>query len=113
VDIEEVTALDDRLLVAAEILGPSELSSFRTLSAARQAETLIRIWTAKEACLKALGTGLAIHPQRLVCRLTNGDRVAYDLDGRPLDVTYAWNMSGPEYAASIVALEGRIQAAAH
>ena len=103
VDIEEVVSHKDVRLVAAEILGPSELSSFREVPPDQQAEALIRIWTAKEACLKALGTGLAIHPKRLACRLTSGAGVAFELDGRPLTVPYGWNMTGPAYSASIVA----------
>lgn len=104
VDIEEVTAHHDWTLVAAEILAPSEQAAWRELSPDRQPDFLIRSWTNKEACLKAMGTGLAVDPRRLACRTTAVHETTFELDGSPLDTLYAWNIANPAYSASIVAL---------
>ncbi|MEI6148076.1 MAG: 4'-phosphopantetheinyl transferase superfamily protein [bacterium] len=105
VDIEEVTHHHDWPLVAAEILAPLELSALHQRPPDLQPEFLIRTWTTKEACLKGMGAGLSIHPQRLVCRMTTGNGIAFDLDGQPLETRYAWNTIGPDFSASIVALK--------
>lgn len=51
--------------LAERILTPREQRSLEALTGPDLTFALLRIWTAKEAYLKALGTGLAIEPRRV------------------------------------------------
>lgn len=58
VDIEEVRPRRRLDALAARVLAPEEYTRFRAASAEHRLRVFLRDWTAKEAVLKALGTGI-------------------------------------------------------
>jgi 4'-phosphopantetheinyl transferase len=79
--------------LAEEILSPRELEGWRVLPDTERQAWLTRVWTRKEAALKALGCGLRISPRTLDvadrvklwdCRVSNRAWHGVDwLDGTP------------------------------
>lgn len=66
VDVERIRSFDDRF--PGDFLSPEEQRAISTLPAADQSRAVTRHWSLKEACLKALGTGLREHPHTLTVR---------------------------------------------
>lgn len=60
VDIEGPRGWNDIDALAQMNLTPAELADYRQLAPARREAAFLNVWTRKEACLKAVGTGLAI-----------------------------------------------------
>lgn len=60
VDIEQVRPVADLKELAGAVLSARELASFTTLNPEERSERFFRIWTCKEAAVKANGAGLAI-----------------------------------------------------
>jgi len=71
IDIEAIAAVG-RASVAEALLHPSEHDALDGLSEASTAEHLTRLWTVKEAVLKATGWGLHIDPELLAVDLDDG-----------------------------------------
>lgn len=65
VDVEQVRSLHDLASIAALACGPAELGWLQALPRDARSGALIELWTAKEACLKAAGCGLATEPSRV------------------------------------------------
>jgi 4'-phosphopantetheinyl transferase len=59
VDLERRRALDDLAAVARTALSPAELGRWAALPARERLAALYRVWTRKEAYLKATGDGIA------------------------------------------------------
>lgn len=62
VDLECWHPISDWATLAAQNYTPRENEALQTLPADEQALGFLRCWTRKEACLKALGSGLLIEP---------------------------------------------------
>lgn len=62
VDIEAPRAMDDLLALAEHHFSPREFEALRGVPQNRQPQSFLRCWTRKEACLKALGSGLSVEP---------------------------------------------------
>lgn len=60
VDVEVLRPVDDRLALAAANFARDEFGALRSLPAAEQSAAFLRIWTRKEAFIKAVGDGLSI-----------------------------------------------------
>ncbi len=60
VDIEQVRPRRNLTRLAARALGPDELASWHAAPEAEQLVRFLRVWTAKEAYLKAVGTGITL-----------------------------------------------------
>ncbi|MBV1893979.1 MAG: 4'-phosphopantetheinyl transferase superfamily protein [Ilumatobacteraceae bacterium] len=60
VDVERVGRLDDLHSVSKTVFADSERSDFLALSEADQTERFYRLWTLKEAFIKAKGMGLSL-----------------------------------------------------
>ncbi|HVT33594.1 MAG TPA: 4'-phosphopantetheinyl transferase superfamily protein [Rhodanobacteraceae bacterium] len=71
VDIEHIDRKTDVDGLARRFFAASEAEALRGLPEAQRLEAFVRLWTCKEAVLKALGEGLAF----------GLDRVAFALDG--------------------------------
>ncbi|HKX39512.1 MAG TPA: 4'-phosphopantetheinyl transferase superfamily protein [Burkholderiaceae bacterium] len=63
VDVEVPRALDDAFELAARNFTPHECAELAEAAPDARARTFLRCWTRKEACLKALGSGLSIAPE--------------------------------------------------
>ncbi len=64
IDAEDIRRPVDAAEIAARWYTPSEQRLLAQLPAERRAEMFFRIWTLKEAIVKATGHGLRIEPQR-------------------------------------------------
>ncbi len=62
VDVEATLAHDDLAGVAANVFTADELDAFTGLYGHERIELFYSLWTRKEACLKAWGTGLGVPP---------------------------------------------------
>lgn len=62
VDIEVPRPMDDLDALAERNFSPPEFAAFRAVEPAQQLQRFLQCWTRKEACLKALGSGLSIEP---------------------------------------------------
>ena len=60
IDIERVRHLPDAMSIARRQFSPAEFEWLAAADTSRQAEVFFRIWTRKEAVLKAVGAGLSI-----------------------------------------------------
>lgn len=72
VDIEAWRTVGDALELAESVFGPQERSALAGLAGAERDLAFLRGWTRKEACLKALGTGLSLSPQTFEVGLVPG-----------------------------------------
>ena len=65
VDFELLHALDKVDALAQAHFSDPEFDAFRGLAPDSKDKVFLRVWTRKEACLKAVGTGLRIEPRGL------------------------------------------------
>ena len=65
VDFELLHAVDKVDSLAQAHFSDAEFDAFRGLAADAKDKVFLRVWTRKEACLKAVGTGLRIEPRGL------------------------------------------------
>lgn len=65
VDVEAVRPVDDLCATAAMVLTPGELAWVGDRPEPHRAAAFLRLWTCKEAVLKAMGCGLRIDPRAL------------------------------------------------
>lgn len=83
IDLEPMARTTDLLGCESSFCHPAEISNLADEKVARSRE-LLRIWTAKEALLKALGTGLSFPPEKLQIIFKNPEieiLTALPLDG--------------------------------
>lgn len=62
VDIEVPRDMNDLEALAQRNFSAAEFNALRTVDPAQRLQAFLRCWTRKEACLKALGSGLSIEP---------------------------------------------------
>lgn len=62
VDIELARDLSDLMALAERNFSAREFETLQAVEPAQQLTAFLRCWTRKEACLKALGSGLSIEP---------------------------------------------------
>ncbi|HVS38179.1 MAG TPA: 4'-phosphopantetheinyl transferase superfamily protein [Gemmataceae bacterium] len=65
VDVERVRPFSDEMGLADRFFTPTEAAALRALDAAGRLETFFRLWTRKEAYLKAHGLGLSYGLERV------------------------------------------------
>lgn len=73
VDVERIRSLPDRDALAAHCCSVDEQNWLAGRPANRRERDFLRLWTAKEAILKALGTGLATPPESVSVSLPAAD----------------------------------------
>lgn len=74
-DVEEISSGSVRSQAIADgCLSAEESLLLAQAPAAERPRTLLRFWTHKEACLKAIGCGLSIPPQNLTVTFTDRER---------------------------------------
>lgn len=80
VDIERLREVSDAHALAAANFAPPEQLELAGSEPAMVSQAFLRGWTRKEACLKAIGSGLTIHPSTFDCGL--GERAGItEIDG--------------------------------
>jgi 4'-phosphopantetheinyl transferase len=60
VDIERVRPMPDALNIARRFFAAREYEHLRSVPAGTRSEAFLRLWTAKEACIKLVGRGLSM-----------------------------------------------------
>ncbi len=109
VDVERVLSLPDLDGVADNCLSEYEKNWFFALPDAERIEAFYRIWTIKEAYLKAKGTGLSVSPTTVEIESQGDDFHFYSIDGNRENAN-GWKIisysPAPGFCAAIV-VEGR------
>jgi 4'-phosphopantetheinyl transferase len=87
VDIEVLREIDDLWSLAGNVFTAREQSELRETPSDRRDSAFLRGWTRKEACLKAVGCGLAIDPRTVDVGLTgNQAQIALNTDNGQFNV---------------------------
>jgi 4'-phosphopantetheinyl transferase len=81
VDIEVLHPIDDMKALARFVFTPTECMDLERVDPTRLDAAFLRIWTRKEACLKAIGSGLTIAPAGFEVGLDPADSVVTVNDG--------------------------------
>ncbi len=107
VDVERVRGLDDLDDLANQLLSPAEEIAWRRLPVSQQNRAFFNLWTRKEACLKAIGEGIAERLKEItVSLMPEGPAGELDPPGIP-DSTQAWTLThlqpAPDFAAALAA----------
>jgi 4'-phosphopantetheinyl transferase len=71
VDVEVLRVVDDCLDLARRNFTGSEYAELGSLTIEARHRAFLRCWTRKEACLKAIGSGLSIPPESFSAGLTS------------------------------------------
>jgi 4'-phosphopantetheinyl transferase len=83
VDIECERPLADLPALAQRCLTTAEADTLAACDPAARVAAFLRVWTRKEACLKAIGAGLALEPHHFTTGLEAAERaVQLNWDGR-------------------------------
>lgn len=64
VDVERLRAVPDAADLARQVFTPAERAAWSAGDPLGRTRDFLRLWTRKEACLKAIGSGLSIGPDR-------------------------------------------------
>jgi 4'-phosphopantetheinyl transferase len=108
VDVEHIREPRDFENLAAQFFAASEVAQLRSLPHEQRLEGFYRLWTRKEAVLKAVGTGLAFPLDKVVVTLDRNQAarvVAYDDD--PVAASQWWLLNlapVPQYIGALAAL---------
>ncbi len=69
IDVEALRPVDDIVDVARRVFTPPELEAWKSWPSAHATAAFLTLWTRKEACLKAIGSGFAVEPGRFTAGL--------------------------------------------
>lgn len=102
VDIEYLSQRHSYMRLAQHYFGADEYASLTAMPSAERAAGFVRLWTAKEAILKADGRGLAHGLDKVRFTIRDGSVQLQQLDGTGLDSAgwrFAhWRVSGTGFA---------------
>jgi len=108
VDLEVLRRIDDVWALAEPNLSPSELDELRRLPSDEVARGFLVGWTRKEACLKALGSGLSLAPKSLDVGLAPWPRrVSVELDSGPTELCVRDVGAGKDILAAVAKIARR------
>ncbi len=92
VDLETAERTPDHGRLAARVLSARERATFDALPADQRRAAFLRVWTRKEAYLKATGEGLSFGLDKISVTLAPGDPPRIDhVEGRP-DAPARWRL---------------------
>lgn len=86
VDVEQRHRLGDLDGMARLVMSRSEVAAFRQLPEFRRGAAFLRLWTRKEAALKAEGSGLLTDPREVAVGLDAAAQRSVDVNGSRLTV---------------------------
>lgn len=75
VDVEVLRVVDDLQSLAGRNFTPAECTQLANVTFVDRDQAFLRCWTRKEACLKAIGSGLSIAPETFEAGLQPDTRV--------------------------------------
>ena len=106
VDIEVLRPMPDALALARQNFNDSECDELLASPPPDQSLAFLRGWTRKEACLKAIGSGLSIAPKTFVAGLgSDTRRVCIPTSAGPASVRIHSFMHGPNIVGSLAIIE--------
>jgi len=104
VDIEMIAPIPETAELAARNFTASEQAQWEKTPECEQLSAFLRGWTRKEACLKALGSGLSIEPHVFEAGIESAARDTWiDVAGQRCPMT-VWSIDLPIAAQAAVAL---------
>ncbi len=80
IDVEVVRAMPEALAIARRMLGAPAAAALEGLDGPARDEAFLRLWTAQEACIKAVGLALAVATNALRIGLSSGGPVCTWVD---------------------------------
>lgn len=102
VDVEVERHIGDLDNLAAHSMAAEEVAELRALPEARRQRAFLELWTAKEACLKAVGSGLSVSSGSFVLRLGGGVQLTtLRFEGRGYRVEVQELAAGPGRVAAL------------
>ena len=105
VDVENMGRTTSHEELAKRFFAPSEYEYLRTLPPILQREAFFRIWTLKEAYIKADGKGLSIPLDSFHFRFSEGNPAQIALESNAESNPHSWSFfefqPGPDYRVSI------------
>ena len=104
VDVEERRPCHDPDGAIRTAFAPAEQAELAAARGARKAELFFRLWTLKEALLKALGVGLSLDTSGFEVPLALRQGAPTSLFRFPHDPTVGWrldNLSNADFAAAV------------
>jgi 4'-phosphopantetheinyl transferase len=100
VDIEGLEPIPRPGRLAEELCTQAECADIRRVAHTEQA--LLRCWTRKEACLKALGCGLSVHPATFDVGVTTEERIVpIVIQGRRVFVAVTSTPTAVHYVGAV------------
>ena len=103
VDVEPVAAAVGIAAIRARFMNDADEALISATPAGEMPIAMLRLWVIKEACLKALGTGLTLDPRALRLRITSDSRVHITHNGVNLSVQVTERI--PHHIAAVAARE--------
>jgi 4'-phosphopantetheinyl transferase len=106
IDIERIRPLPDALAVARRVFTPAEQEAIWREPPDHQLRAFMTLWTRKEACLKAIGSGFSVEPDRFEAGWAAGSNPAWQVvelptpDGPPTRVLLANLNAGADVVAA-------------
>lgn len=108
VDVEVVQRVVDAGALARRHFTRGEIEQWERAAAPDRARAFLQVWTRKEACLKALGSGLSVPPGKVEAGCDDrARRVVVELESRRVQVELA-SISLTGVAVGAVALTGAV-----
>ncbi len=104
VDLEERTPERDLDGIGAKVYGPSERRVLAGATGDRKVQVFFRLWSMKEALIKALGTGFSLHPSRFEVpgSMLRGTRSGdFRFPHSPADTWRLHDLGEPRFAAAL------------
>jgi 4'-phosphopantetheinyl transferase len=92
VDVERLRPFRDPERIAERVLSPGELDVYRALSPERRGTALLRVWTCKEAYVKAAGEGITRPLREVEVILDPGRPAALVAVGGSREAAARWTM---------------------
>lgn len=89
-DVEAFRRDPDPMTVGPQVFSPAELGHLASLPDPEQREQFRRLWTLKEAYLKARGTGFSLPAREVTCELVPGQAPRFTFTERVGDTPERW-----------------------
>ena len=90
IDVEHLGCLGDVEAVARHVFAPAEIAALLALPEADRAPGFLDIWTLKEACLKATGSGFSASPQAVRFSLGPDRAISAEFDAELAGASRFW-----------------------
>lgn len=104
VDVESRERAGSIAEVGPRMFGPRELAQLEVLREDQRPGRCLRLWTLKEAYIKARGMGLALPLNKFAFVFESGDKIHLEVDPSLGDDAERWQFSVVEHAGHCIAL---------